>query len=90
MTWNPSETVREKARRYLRQGKVRPDPGTVGVWWVTGTRKYRVQTDATPENPRMTYVVCSCDHGTRAGGWAVCSHAVAVALCIIDSIETSN
>lgn len=85
--WEFSETVRDKAARYVAEGRVTQDSVHETVWWVQGSddaRRYRVQTDATPERPRMTRIHCTCKFGLETGsGLVTCSHAVAVAMTIV-------
>lgn len=88
--WEFSDSVLDKARDYLADGRVRRDSGSRGVFWVRGSdplRPYRVQTDADPDRQRASWIACTCPHGSRLGaGSATCSHAVAVLLAVRDRL----
>lgn len=87
-----SEEVLGKARRYLADGRVTPDPHP-GTYWVQGSgpKRYRVQTDADEGDRRITFAVCSCPHGKNTSGLAAhCSHVAAVLLLIRDGTKTPS
>lgn len=72
----PSPDVIEKARRYLREGRVHPG------FLVRGSETYRVTTDADPVARTATVLTCSCPYGRNHTGYAICSHGVAVLIAI--------
>lgn len=91
--WTFSPEVIAKASRYIAEGRVKADPETDQVYWITGTAKhpYRVQTDADRESGTVTWIGCSCAHGKNLGaGSAKCSHAVAALLAIRDGLTLPN
>lgn len=76
--------VRAKARRYLAQQRVFATDAP-GRYIVRGSapRPYVVHTDADPVRRRVSYISCSCSHGTHQGaGAAWCSHAAAVLIAL--------
>lgn len=80
--------VRAKARRYLRQQRVFATDAP-GRYIVRGSapRPYVVHTDADPVRRRVSYISCSCSHGTYQGaGAAWCSHAAAVLIALQEGI----
>ena len=82
-----SPEVIAKAEQYVRDGRVRLDPNVDGVYWVHGTRDYRVQTDAHAGRSSGTYIACTCPHGLSVGaGISRCSHAVAVLIAVRDGV----
>lgn len=85
--WPLSEFVKAKAKKYFEAGQVGElSPGT---WSVQGTREqpYIVQTDGRAGKRYMTSIQCTCEHGKHTSGRARCSHAVAVAMTIVDSMR---
>lgn len=78
-----SDAVASKARRYLDEGKVWR---LSAIWYVVqgATADHRVTTDASRTGP-TSYVVCSCEHGTKTPDrWPTCSHVAAVFLALRD------
>lgn len=71
------------------QPKLLRDTAFPGIWWVTPssgeTRRYRVQTDWTPEQQRLSYVTCTCPHGmAKGGGTSRCYHVAAVLMSMVE------
>lgn len=64
------------------------DPELSSVWWVkssAGDRRYRVQTDWSPQTRTLTWVNCTCPHGAnKGGGQCRCYHAAAVLMLLRD------
>lgn len=88
--WQFSAGVIAKARRYLNDERVGRDPKVDGIFWIKGSerRRYRVQTDASAETGKASWINCTCQHGLqRGGGTATCSHAVAVLMLIVREME---
>lgn len=85
--WPLSDFVKAKARKYFTDGSaVEEAPGT---WTVKGTgdRPYIVQTDGRKGHRYLSHIICTCEHGKHTSGRARCSHAVAVAMVIVDSMR---
>lgn len=84
--WKFSPDVIDKARAYLEEDRLGRDPEVEGIYWVRGSREgrpYRVQTDASAETGKATWINCTCPFGLQQGsGTATCSHAAAVLLAV--------
>lgn len=85
MTDQFSDSVRAKAARYVREGRVMQDAEAPEVWWVEGSepnRPYRVQ--VTLDGADVRGVVCTCAHGKNTPGRARCTHALAALAGLAD------
>lgn len=71
----------DKAERLLEQDKVHADPTAEGVWWVEGSKRYRVQTDG------RTWITCTCPSGMK-GGRPRCYHTAAVLMRYLEAATT--
>ncbi len=88
--WPLSEFVKAKAKKYFESGAATEK--VPGVWAVKGTgpRPYIVQTDGRIGHRYLSQIVCTCEHGKHVSGRARCSHAVAVAMVIVDSMRKAK
>lgn len=71
-----SETIR-KAEKLIEEGKVSQDADHPDVYFVEGSKIYRVQTDG------HEYVTCTCPNGMRTAR-PHCYHTAAVLMRIVD------
>lgn len=85
--WEFSDSVIDKAHRYLDEGRVTQDPEVRSMFWAVSTepgRRYRVIATEGSRPGTVAMVTCSCPHGKNISGYTVarCSHAVAALLLI--------
>lgn len=87
---NFSSAVTSKGREYAQYGHVRQDPEHPDVYRVrgSGTKPYRVQTDADPQTRKVSWISCTCPYAqNNLGMFAECSHAVAVLVTIRGDLD---
>lgn len=73
-----SAEVISKAEQLVAEGKVHRDPDQDMVFWVDGSRQYRVQTDG------RSWVSCTCKHGLNAPPPIRCSHSAAALMILAE------
>lgn len=82
-----SAFTRDKAARFIEQGRVKRVDGQKDLWQVTGDHgAYRVRYDKNfEETHRVGFLVCTCPLSEHhAGLIGYCSHALAVLATVLD------